>query len=295
MDDLSFKIYEGEIVGILGPNGAGKTTTFRLITGIFQLNESAAVRVYSKDLTQSPKELKKKFGIVPEVSNAYSDYTVWQNLYFSGTIYGLSKKEIKERANNLLERFEIMEKINAKMRTLSKGLKQRVNLCLALLHDPSILILDEPTSGLDPFSVSIVRNQIRDLKNEGKTILITTHNMQEAEQICDRILVMNRGKIIADEDPDNLRKNFKPSSTLILKIQGGISQEQQKELNSLFLVSKKKDNKIHIITDKPLEDIAKLNKFKNKHNISFQDFGLKETSLEEVFIHLIKTDSNGMR
>jgi ABC-2 type transport system ATP-binding protein len=134
VDNISFKINEGEIVGILGPNGAGKTTTIRLITGIFQLEDNARVEIYSQDLTHSPKELKKKFGIVPEISNAYSDYTVWQNLNFSGSIYGLSKNKIKERIKVLLEKFELINKMHAKTKTLSKGLKQRLNLCLALLH-----------------------------------------------------------------------------------------------------------------------------------------------------------------
>ena len=291
VDDISFKIYEGGIVGILGPNGAGKTTTIRLITGIFELKEKSRVEIYSEDLTSNPKELKKNFGIVPEVSNAYSDYTVWQNLFFSGTIYGLSKEKIKERAEILLDRFELADKINSKLKTLSKGLKQRVNLCLALLHEPSILILDEPTSGLDPFSVSIVRNQILDLKKEGKTILITTHNMQEAQQICDRILIMNHGKIIADESPDELRKNFKSTSNIMFTLQGKISDESKNALFSLFKTIKIEKNKFNLISENPLEDISKLNAFIQKNGISIQDFTLKETSLEEVFIHLIEKDS----
>jgi ABC-2 type transport system ATP-binding protein len=295
VDDISFKINEGDIVGILGPNGAGKTSTIRLITGIFQLEKESRVEVYSRDLTNSPKKLKKMFGIVPEISNAYSDYTIWQNLNFSGTIYGLSKEKIKERTNKLLERFELTDKMHAKTKTLSKGLKQRLNLCLALLHEPSILILDEPTSGLDPLSVGIVRNQILDLKKEGKTILDTTHNMQEAQQVCDRILIMNRGKIIADESPDNLRKKFKPSSTLFFKLERILSIEQKNDLKSKFNVIEEPNNRMRIITDNPLEDISSFNNFVKNHNISISNFNLKETTLEEVFIHIIKTDLQSNR
>jgi len=295
VNDISFKINEGDIVGILGPNGAGKTSTIRLITGIFQLEKESRVEVYSRDLTNSPKKLKKMFGIVPEISNAYSDYTIWQNLNFSGTIYGLSKEKIKERTNKLLERFELTDKMHAKTKTLSKGLKQRLNLCLALLHEPSILILDEPTSGLDPLSVGIVRNQILDLKKEGKTILDTTHNMQEAQQVCDRILIMNRGKIIADESPDNLRKKFKPSSTLLFKLEKILSVEQKNDLKSKFNVIEEPNNRMRIITDNPLEDISSFNNFVKNHNITISNFNLKETTLEEVFIHIIKTDSQSNR
>ncbi len=292
VNHISFKIHEGDIVGILGPNGAGKTTTIRLITGIFKLRNGSRVNIYSRDFTSNQKELKKQFGIVPEISNAYTDYTVWQNLNFSGTVYGLSKDEIKKRVNSLLDRFELTDKIDEKIKTLSKGLKQRLNLCLALLHEPPILILDEPTSGLDPISISIVRNQILDLKKEGKTILITTHNMQEAQQICDRILIMNNGKIIADEDPDNLRKNFKESATLTFNFQGDVSNELKQELKTVFTRVKEKKSKVHITTNKPLEDISRLNDLLKKNNISIQNFKLKETSLEEVFIHLIKKDLN---
>ncbi len=292
VDGISFKIRKGEIVGILGPNGAGKTTTIRLITGIFELINNSKVKILSKDLSLYPKELKKNFGIVPEISNAYSGYTVWQNFIFSGTIYGLSKDKIKERVNLLLDRFELTDKKHAIMKSLSKGLKQRVNLCLALLHEPPILILDEPTSGLDPFSVSIVRKQILRLKKEGKTILITTHNMQEAEQICDRILIMNHGKIIADENPNDLRKNFRPTSRIVFSVAGGLSKKLKDELNSLFKTISEVKNKITIISAMPLEDISKLNNFVKKHDLSLLNFNLKETSLEEVFIHLVKSDSN---
>jgi ABC-2 type transport system ATP-binding protein len=259
------------------------------------LEYNSRVEIYSEDLTDSPKELKQIFGIVPEISNAYSDYTVWQNLNFSGTIYGLTKSKIKERVSTLLDRFELADKLYAKTKTLSKGLKQRLNLCLALLHEPSILILDEPTSGLDPFSVSIVRNQILQLKKEGKTILISTHNMQEAQQICDRILIINRGNIIADETPDKLRNKVKPFSTIVFNIESKLSLEQRTNLISQFNVKEGEKNMFHIITDNPLHDISNINDFSKKNSIKITNFKLLETSLEEVFIHLIKNDSKNKR
>ena len=277
-------------MGILGPNGAGKTTTIRLITGVFQLEDKSTVMIYSQDFTSSKKELKKLFGIVPEVSNAYSDFTVWQNLSFSGRIYGLSKAEIRERVNDLLERFELTDKLHAKTKTLSKGLKQRLNLCLALLHEPSILILDEPTSGLDPFSVNIVRKQILQFRDEGKTILITTHNMQEAQQICDRILIMNRGNIIADENPDTLRKNFKQSSTILFQSEIKLSNELKNKLKTELILKEEKNGYFQLISRDPLEDISKLNSFLKSNGIKLKDFKLLETTLEEVFIHLIEKD-----
>ncbi len=231
---------------------------------------------------------------MPETSNAYSDFSVWQNLEFSGTIYGLSKQQIKSKSLELLKRFKLDEKKNVKTKTLSKGLKQRLNLCMALLHEPSILILDEPMSGLDPFSVSIVRNQILQLQHDGKTILITTHNMQEAQRVCDRILIMNKGKIIADHTPEDLLKKFKPFSKLIFTMADALPEKVIDEFQHEFEVShelKEGISMLTVLSTHPLRDIIKCNTILEKHEVSVQNFKLQESTLEEVFIHLIKKDS----
>ena len=290
VDDVSFKINQGEIVGILGPNGAGKTTIIRLLTGVFQLENNAKIGIFGKDITKNPSKYKKNFGIVPEISNAFSDYSVWQNLKFSGGIYGISKKKVETRSKILLTQFNLIEKIYSKTKTLSKGLKQRLNFCLALLHEPPILILDEPTSGLDPLSVKLMRTQILQLKKEGKTILITTHDMQEAQTICDRILIMNRGKIIADESPDTLREQFKSTSTVIFKVVGDFSVEQENFLLTKFSITKEKNGYHTFSSYNTLKDISELYKVSKERNIKISDLKVKETSLEEVFIHLIKED-----
>ena len=294
VNDVSFEIFEGEIVGILGPNGAGKTTTIRLLTGIFKLEDKASIEIFNEDITKNLSKYKKNFGIVPEVSNAFSDFTVWQNLKFSGGIYGFPKEKIEKRSKELLEQFGLIDKMHSKTKALSKGLKQRLNFCLALLHEPSILILDEPTSGLDPISVKLMRNRILQLKKEGKTILITTHDMQEAQTICDRILIMNRGKIIADESPDNIRERFKSTSTILFKIDGILSNDQKTSLMDTFDSIKEKNEYYSISSYDVLKDISKLYDYSKENNLEISDFKVKETSLEEVFIHLIKEDSISM-
>ncbi|TKJ18712.1 MAG: ATP-binding protein [Promethearchaeota archaeon Loki_b31] len=291
VNDVSFEIYEGEIVGILGPNGAGKTTTIRLLTGIFKLEDKASIEVFNEDIIKNLYKYKINFGIVPEVSNAFSDFTVFQNLKFSGCIYGFPKSKIEKRSKELLEQFNLIDKMHSKTKALSKGLKQRLNFCLALLHEPSILILDEPTSGLDPISVKLMRNRILQLKKEGKTILITTHDMQEAETICDRILIMNRGKIIADESPNTLRERFKSTSTILFKIDGVLSNDQKNTLMDTFDIIKEENDYYVFSSDDALKDISMLYNFSKENNLNISDFKVKETSLEEVFIHLIKKDS----
>ncbi|MHA1242474.1 MAG: ABC transporter ATP-binding protein [Promethearchaeota archaeon] len=293
VDNVSFKINKGEIVGILGPNGAGKTTTIRLLTGIFKLDDQARIEIFEKDMTENPNKYKMNFGIVPEISNAFSDYTVWQNLNFSGGIYGISKEDIEIRAKKLLNQFDLLEKRHFKTKTLSKGLKQRLNFCLALLHEPPILILDEPTSGLDPISAKMMRTYILQLKKEGKTILITTHDLREAQTICDRILIMNRGKIIADESPNNLRERFKSTDSIIFKIEGVLSDDLKKKMGNLFKNLKEKNDYLVFSSYNALKDITKLNKFSEENNLKISDLKIEETSLEEVFIHLIKKDSRG--
>jgi len=293
VDNVSFKINKGEIVGILGPNGAGKTTTIRLLTGIFKLDDQARIEIFEKDMTENPNKYKMNFGIVPEISNAFSDYTVWQNLNFSGGIYGISKEDIEIRAKKLLNQFELIEKRHSKTKTLSKGLKQRLNFCLALLHEPPILILDEPTSGLDPISAKMMRTYILQLKKEGKTILITTHDLREAQTICDRILIMNRGKIIADESPNNLRERFKSTDSIIFKIDGVLSDDLKNKMKKMFKNLKEKNDYLVFSSYNALKDITKLNKFSEENNLKISDLKIEETSLEEVFIHLINKDSRG--
>ena len=294
VNNVSFEIFEGEIVGILGPNGAGKTTTIRILTGIFKLEGNAIIEIFNQDITKNLNKYKINFGIVPEVSNAFSDFTVWQNLKFSGGIYGFPKDKIEMRSKKLLEQFGLIDKMHSKTKALSKGLKQRLNFCLALLHEPSILILDEPTSGLDPISVKLMRNRILQLKKEGKTILITTHDMQEAQTICDRILIMNRGKIIADESPDTLRERFKSTSTILFKINEVLSNDHKNTLMDTFNTMKEKNDYYVFSSDDVIKDTSKLYNFSKENNLTISDFKVKETSLEEVFIHLIKKDSISM-
>ena len=276
----------------MGPNGAGKTTTLRLLTGLFELEEgeNSTVEIFSENLKDHQISCKIKFGIVPEISNAYSDFTVLQNLNFSGKLYGLSNKDIKVRSQLLLERFDLISKSNAKTKTLSKGLKQRANLCLALLHEPSILILDEPTNGLDPFSIKIMRKEILALNEVGKTILITTHDMKEAQILCDRILIMNKGKIIADASPDTLRKNFKSLSTIIFTAE----KEPEGTLLKFTHLIRRPDGNFALSSqnDNLIRDLSELYDFFTiQHQIQISDVKIEETSLEEVFIDLINKDS----
>lgn len=294
VDGISFSIKKQEIVGILGPNGAGKTTTIRLLTGLYPALPGSSIQIFNKDMTTNPIDCKSLFGIVPENSNAFQDYTVIQNLQFMGQIFGLAKREIKTRTLSLLQQYGLTDKANSRTSALSKGQKQRLNFCMALLHDPPILIFDEPTSGLDPISVRVLREQILHLREAGKTILLTTHDMQEAQKICDRVLIINKGKIIVDETPDVLRAKFGNGRKILFKLAEGLPEPIKKGLNEIFspeILPRLLQNGYYQFPSKdPANDIVKLYKFLQANGISISDLKIEETTLEDVFIQLIQKE-----
>ncbi len=294
VDDISFSIKKQEIVGILGPNGAGKTTTIRLLTGLFRAHDGSSIQIFDEDMTTNPLLCKSLFGIVPEISNAFSDYSVNQNLQFMGMIFGLAKKEIKERSAALLQQYDLTDKAKTLTSSLSKGLKQRLNFCMALLHDPPILIFDEPTAGLDPISVRVLREQILHLRDAGKTILLTTHDMQEAQKICDRVLIINKGKIIVDETPDVLRAKFGSGRMIFFKPAADLPETLKVSLTTIFpretSLKLLKNGYYQCPSKEPVADIVKIHNFFKDNGISMSDLKLEETSLEEIFIQLIQKE-----
>lgn len=288
---ISFSVSRGEVLGILGPNGAGKTTTIRMITGILPLTPDSSVRINAREFRENPGWCKTQFGIVPEESNSFMDFTVSQNLEFSGRVYGLSRGQVRARGQVLLEEFDLTAKKDAVTKTLSKGQKQRLSFCRALLHDPPILILDEPTSGLDPLSIRLLRDRIDDLRGRGKTILLTTHDLREAEKSCDRVLIMVRGRVIKDETPQALHEKYGGEKTVQFKPGTPISPDVLvrlvKDLGGREIVPLKETGYLKFVTDNALRDLAKLNGFSEAVHVPVSDVKLEESTLEDVFIHLV--------
>jgi len=204
VDHISFSVKEGEIFGFLGPNGAGKTTTTRMITGVIPADAGSVV-VLGHDIRREPVLAKQGFGVVPETSNAYTDLTAWQNLMLMGELYGLSRARASERASGLLGILGLLERKDQKVQAYSKGMKQRLILAMALLHEPGLLFLDEPTSGLDVQSTQMILSLLRDLNRAGTTIFLTTHNMEEANRLCHRVGIIRSGKMVALDAPEKLK------------------------------------------------------------------------------------------
>ena len=204
VDHISFSVQEGEIFGFLGPNGAGKTTTTRMLTGVIPPDAGTAL-ILGYDIRHSPVLAKQGFGVVPETSNAYTDLSAWQNLMLMGELYGLPRGRATERASDLLGMLGLLERKDQKVQAYSKGMKQRLILAMALLHEPRLLFLDEPTSGLDVQSTQMILSLLRTLNSTGTTIFLTTHNMEEANRLCHRVGIIRNGTIVAVDAPEKLK------------------------------------------------------------------------------------------
>jgi lipooligosaccharide transport system ATP-binding protein len=203
VDAIDFAVAAGECVGFLGPNGAGKTTTVKMVS-CFSPVTAGTVRVFGHDVMTHPREVKANLGICPQEDNLDPDFSVGKNLLVYARYYGMPLATSRERAADLLKLMQLDEKVEAKIHELSGGMKRRLILARALLNRPRLLILDEPTTGLDPQARHMIWQRIRQLKAEGTTILITTHYMEEASQLCDRVILMDLGKILLEGSPANL-------------------------------------------------------------------------------------------
>jgi len=208
VDGIDFEVKEGEVFGFLGPNGAGKTTTIRMLTGLSQPSAGTA-QVLGHDIKTGIVLAKKKFGVVPEVSNLYDELTALENLVFMAQLYGVPSDERVKRTEELLKTFGLFEKKGARFSTLSRGMKRAVTIAAALIHRPKLLFLDEPTVGLDVVNARSLRSLIQKLNHQGVTIFLTTHYLEEADLLCDRIAILVRGQVVALDTSDNLKQMVK--------------------------------------------------------------------------------------
>ncbi|MCK4434665.1 ATP-binding cassette domain-containing protein [Candidatus Bathyarchaeota archaeon] len=286
VDHINFEVRKGEIFGFLGPNGAGKTTTIRILTGVIKPDSGTATMIgYS--ILEEPLKAKQIISVVPEMANAYINLTGWQNLMLIGELYGVPKKERQKRAKHLLKEFGLYERRKHLARGFSKGMKQKLILCLALLTEPKILFLDEPTSGLDVESARLIRDIIRQYNRDGTTIFLSTHNMEEANRLCDRIAIINYGKIAAIDSPENLR--MKSSSLKSVEVSFN-EPVPVNELNKILNVTeaKKIGDKIRLYTDEPHSVINSLTDYARSKGLTIISLNTLAPTLEDVFIKLIK-------
>ena len=278
VDNISFTVKKGEIVGFLGPNGAGKSTTMKMITGYLQ-PDAGDIKVSDVDVTKDPLTAKKKVGYLPESNALYYDMYVKEYLDFVADVHQISNR--KPAIDKVIEQVGLTREKAKKVGQLSKGYKQRVGLAAALLHNPEVLILDEPTSGLDPNQIVEIRNVIKE-QGKDKLVLFSSHILQEVEAICDRVIIINKGKIVADDKLSNLQRT---SSNNIVRVtfKEALEAEWLNRLPEARSVNKIDSYTWTIDTEKP-ESVRKgLLQLALEHNLNIVSLQSENQSLEEVF------------
>lgn len=286
VDHINFEVKKGEIFGFLGPNGAGKTTTIRMLTGISLPTEGTAT-IMEHDIGRHPIEAKEQMGIVPDVSNVYNELSAWDNLIFTGKLYDMPKASRGTRAEELLRMFGLYERRKEKVQGFSRGMKRRICIAMALMNRSSILFLDEPTSGLDVQSVLIIRDLIRQLNQQGLTIFLTTHNIEEASQMCDRVAIINHGKIAAIDTPEKLKRTLESLQSVEVAFEPP-PQDPLKDLEKLPDASKvvKEGDKFRIFTRDPPAVLDSLWKYSQNNRLKLITVNTVGPSLEDVFVKL---------
>lgn len=281
VNDISFSVNDNEIVGFLGPNGAGKSTTMKILTGYLS-PESGTAHVNGIDVIDNPLEAKTVTGYLPEGNPLYYEMYVREYLEFIANIHHL--KSAKNRIEEVIHLTGLRLESNKKTGQLSKGYKQRVGLAAALIHDPKVLILDEPTTGLDPNQIIEIRQVIKDL-GKNKTVLFSSHILQEVESICDRVIIINKGNLVADDSVTNLQSSNKNAQVIVVQFGKNTNIQLLKNLPDVESVDEVA-NQYHIRTSDPEKVKKLLLEFSLKNNVDIVSLQSKSSSLEEVFRNL---------
>ena len=284
VDHVEFGVYQGEIFGFLGPNGAGKTTTVRMLTGVIDPTEGMAT-IQGHDIREEPLLSRAHIAVVPEEANVYLDLSVWQNLMLMAELHGVARHRRLREAERLLDAFELTERKKQKARALSKGLRQRLMLCAALVTGPEVLFLDEPTSGLDVQSARLIREIVSDMNWSGLTVFLTTHNMSEAGEMCSRVAIIDKGCIAAIDTPEQLRSTI--SSRQYVEVSFAGAAPEHNKLASLPGVSKiDADNRtFRLYTKLPGQVVTEVVRLADRRGLEITDLGNRKPSLEDVFFH----------
>jgi lipooligosaccharide transport system ATP-binding protein len=281
VDGINFEVKRGESFGLLGPNGAGKSTTMRMIAATSQ-RTSGELEILELDPNKKGPEIRAHLGVVPQTDNADQDLKVWENLYIYGRYFGLSRKFLKAKIEELLDFAQLQEKRNSKVNDLSGGMKRRLTIARGLVNEPEILMLDEPTTGLDPQARHILWDRLFRLKEQGVTLVITTHYMDEAEQLCDRLVVMDKGKIMAEGSPADLIKQYSSKEVLEVRFGSAKNAEVAPQLANLGDRVENLPDRILIYTEDGEAVLQQIHKLGLEPQTSL----VRRSSLEDVFLRL---------
>ena len=286
VDHVNFEVHQGEAFGFLGPNGAGKTTTQRMLTTLLEPTEGRIV-IHGHDLAHDAYPVKRQMGLVPEESNVYTELTAWDNLMFTARLYRVGRDERAERAQELLETFGLWEKRDVKVQDFSKGMRRRLSIAMAIIHQPKLLFLDEPTPGLDPQSARAIRDLIRQLNAEGTTIFLSTHQIEEANQLCDRVAIINHGQIAAIDTPEQLKRAFRRVQSVEVALEPD-GQAHGQALAALpgVTTSVKMGDKWRLYTDDPSALLLLVMNYAQSQGLRVVSLNTLGPSLEDVFLDI---------
>ena len=281
VDGIDFEVSAGESFGFLGPNGAGKTSTMRMIGAVSPIS-GGSLEVLGLDPMHDGPRLRSRLGVVPQENNLDEELTVYDNLMMYGRYFDLDRSTIRERIDDLLEFVQLEEKRQSKIAALSGGMKRRVIIARGLINNPDLFILDEPTTGLDPQARHVLWDRLYRLKQQGVTLIITTHYMDEAEQLCDRLVVMDKGAIVAEGSPRSLIETYTPRDVVELRFPVGVLETITDAIHDL-------SDRTEILADRALvytEDSERTIGLVNERGLAPETVLARRSTLEDVFLRL---------
>ena len=281
VDAIDFSIAKGEAFGFLGPNGAGKTSTMRMIASVSPVTEGV-LRVFGQDPDSEGDEIRARLGVVPQQDTLDTELTVFENVYIYGRYFGLPGDVLRPRVEELLDFVQLLERRNDKTEPLSGGMKRRLTIARALINEPQMLILDEPTTGLDPQARHVLWDRLYRLKQQGVTLIITTHYMDEAEQLCDRLVVMDRAKIVAEGSPLELIRRYSTREVVELRFPLGVQETLGDTLDTLSERVERLPDRVLVYTEDGDATVALI----NERNLTPDSVVVRRSTLEDVFLRL---------
>ncbi len=283
VSDISFTIQKGEIFGLLGPNGAGKSTTLNMMSTILK-SDTGSIHIDGKNTYKSSKQCKHLIGVVPQEISLYEDLSAYQNLLFWGDLYGIPSKKLKEKIHSTLELIGLLDRKNDLIKTYSGGMKRRINIAAALLHNPKVLFMDEPTVGIDPQSRNHIFEVIETLNAQGMTIVYTTHYMEEVERLCDRIAIIDSGKIIAQGTQSELKELVQTKESIEFEFEflSANNVSQLREVLSYTIMQ----NNNKLLVESTVKELSKVITACTELQLDIKDIQLNKINLEAIFLTL---------
>ena len=281
---ISFNIQQGECYGLLGPNGAGKTTTISIMSTILEASEGK-VSIAGYDLKKNPLECKRNIGVVTQEIALYNELSAYDNLLFWGGTYNVPKTELTKRIDETLDQLGLTDRKNDKVKTYSGGMKRRVNIASALLHRPKVLFMDEPTVGIDPQSRNLIFEVVEKLHKDGMTIVYTTHYMEEAERLCDRIGIIDDGEIIAEGTLAELRTSGSMKETVVISFTN-LSDERYTTIVKDWYDLQRFEDTIHFYSMNIQGDLSKIIIKCNEVGLEIRNIDIRKINLETIFLNL---------